>query len=151
MERLKTLERPGLNIVHKTTTLNEDRRCRGEIQGWAERQFFNLVKPICDKRGWKIQYEPKTFTVKYRNSVEVVEMSTAPDFVITRRPDQKEICIELDRTYYDPTEPHSRDPKIRQKRIMNHFPNVKYVVLYRQNMDKLEKKHPPISFKPPRR
>lgn len=141
----KVIERPGVVVICPKTTPNKDRRHRGEIPGWAESQFFVLMAPICNKRGWSIQYEPKTFTIACDNGIG--KISTAPDFCITR-PGKKDLYIELERAYYDSEDKYSRDPKIRQKRIMSYFPEVDYIVLYRQDMDRIEKKHPNISFKP---
>lgn len=135
MERL--IERPSFVVKYRKITNIKERTTVKEIPGFAEKQFFLLITEQGTNSGMRIKYEPHTFTVVYENDFKE---STAPDFLIE--------TLDGVRYYIEITtrELNGKDPKRKQKRIMSHFPEIDYRVLYRADLREIQKDNPQYSF-----
>lgn len=102
----------------------------------AEQQFFLLLKKKLPTS--RIVYQPKLFQME--NGDNKIQ-GTAPDFLIIK-PDGTEIFVEITSAQIN-----GKDPKEKQKRVMSAVaPEKKYVVLYRHNLENIQRLHPEISF-----
>jgi hypothetical protein len=109
-----------------------------EINGVAEQQFFLLLK---DKLPYDTQiiYEDRFFKQKSNGKEE----GTVPDFHIIK-PDGKEYFIEITTQIM---RSNGDDPKRKQKEIMSKTsPTKKYVVLYREHLENIQRHYPEILF-----
>lgn len=110
-----------------------------KIPGAMEKQFFLYLMRKHAGQGAKIVYEPHVFKIYDRNGNAE---STTPDFLV-EMPDGTRSYIEITTRELDGT-----DPKGRQKRIMSHFPEIDYRVLYRKDLMGIQEKDPRFSFWP---
>jgi len=108
-----------------------------DIQGIAEQQFFLLLKAKLPQRT-TVDYESQIFISS--NGGGRIE-ATVPDFIITK-PNGVKIAIEITTENQNGT-----DPKEKQKRVMRTVaPELRYVVLYRENLMAIQRRHPEFNF-----
>ncbi|MBI1919135.1 hypothetical protein HYS29_00930 [Candidatus Microgenomates bacterium] len=109
----------------------------------------NIINPgerlfayIAFKRnpGLKIVYEPEFF---HHNGADGSQIGTLPDFWVRnpRQPKSPGIFVEVTRAHRGPI----KDPKARQRKVMElAAPKKRYVVLYGEELDRIEAKHPEV-------
>lgn len=115
------------------------KRIRGEkdlhkIKYPSEREFARLI--LAKNPRLIIIYEPQTFTYTENGKTK----ATVPDFMIVNpRNSDKPVYVELTCSKRGIL----HDVKERQKEIMaKAAPEAKYVVLYYENLKKMQRKHP---------
>ena len=114
------------------------------IDNVIERKFFILFSRLLKKMpGATIVHEPTFFEVQSGpNTIS----GTLPDFLITR-PDGRRIYVEI--TSSKKNNGSSEEAKSRQKRLMSQTSeDIKYVVLYKENLEAIQKRHPEVQFFP---
>lgn len=105
-----------------------------EIKGIAEQQFFLLIRERLPDA--QITYEETEFAIQNGNGNPT---STVPDFSIIKNGRRTVVEITTSNT-------NGEHPKVRQIEIMKYFPEVRFVVLTRENLEAIHKKHPKIDF-----
>lgn len=108
-----------------------------EIPGIMEQQFFLYLTEKYKGQDIRVIYEPDTFKI-FDN--EGNTESTTPDYSIITS-DGTHFYIEITTSLLN-----GRDPKRKQKRIMSHFPEVNYKVLYYADLRKIQEENPRFSF-----
>lgn len=108
------------------------------IHGVAEQQFA-LV--LLSKRCLKVWYEPRSF--EHINGDGRPE-GTMPDFFVQNiKSPHKGVFVEITTAVYE----SQADPKAKQKRVMKSVvPSDRYVVLYRDNLERIQEAYPEIDF-----
>lgn len=113
----------------------------------AEQQFALLLLAIISKKPYlRLRYEQVEFTLERENGTIA---STVPDFSIHNVRTGREYHLEV-----TCAERCRHDFKDRQKEVMLSN-GVQYTILWRENLEKLQKRHPehdllkPIKSKPP--
>lgn len=102
------------------------------IKGSVEKNFARLL--IKRNPHLIVAYEPELFSL---TTEEGKQQGTTPDFRIYNPNTDRITFVELTRA-----EKNGTDPKEKQKRIMETAaPTIKYVVLYRRELAKIQKKH----------
>lgn len=108
-----------------------------EINGVSEQQFALLLQRKFP--GLTLVYQHTTFT--WRDTTGKTRR-TVPDFLFINPNSGSMVLIEITMLPNN-----GADPKREQKEVMsNGNPNIKYVVLYRDNLESIQKKNPHLSF-----
>ena len=109
------------------------------IQGVAEQQFALLLLSKPKLKEW---YEPRLF--EHINNENGKPEGTIPDFFVqnTTSP-HKGVFVEITTASGD----SQTDPKVKQRRVMKSAaPNDRYVVLYREHLERIQEAYPDIDF-----
>lgn len=112
-----------------------------QINGVAEQQFALLLQ---DKfPGLTLVYQPTTFT--WEDPVADKTRSTIPDFLFINPKNGSITFIEI--TMHSKNGADPKDPKREQKEVMlNGNPKIRYVVLYKENLEKIQENNPYLHF-----
>lgn len=137
MGNKETLNREVIEVAGKKVIETDGRTHVREIPGRMEQQFFLLLIEQISNQGGKVAYEPHSFRIYYRNGETE---TTTPDFLI-EMPDGSRSYIEI-----TAGELNGKDPKKRQRRIMSHFPDIEYRILYKDDLRRIQKANPQYSF-----
>ena len=108
-----------------------------DIPRTPEQQFFLLLKGKLPPTT-KITYEPEQFII---TDDEEKSYCTTPDFKIEK---PNGVILYIETTL---AEKNGKDPKQTQKWIMSNFQQIHYVVLYKHNLENIERQHPEVSFR----
>lgn len=114
-----------------------------DIRHTHEQQFFLFLKKKLPQA--KIVYEESMFEITYDDGTT---KGTVPDFYVTPN-ETKRAIIEITKAprNSNSTKGERDDPKRKQKEIMKTVaPNVKYVVLYREDLERIQKHNPWVNF-----
>ena len=133
----ETLKRRVTEVVNKKVLEINGRNHVHEIPGKMEQQFFLFLLEQFSSQGASVVYEPHSFKIYDRNGKAE---STTPDFLIKT---SDGICYYIEITT---RELNGRDPKGKQRRIMSHFPDKKYSILYREDLKRIQEENPQFSF-----
>lgn len=107
-----------------------------QIPGISEQQFFIFLNKKLPNS--KIIYQPFQFQIQDEDGRI---RGTIPDFLIIK-PDGTKIFVEITSAQLN-----GSDPKEKQKRVMRMVaPGEKYRVLYRHNLENIQRLHPEISL-----
>ena len=115
-----------------------------KIENTTERQFFILFSRLLREKMPRatIVHEPTLF--EKQEGTNIVS-GTLPDFLITR-PDERKIYVEITISKMNGNE---EGLKHKQRNIMKaSAPHAKYVVLSRENLEAIQKRHPEAQFFP---
>ncbi len=111
------------------------------IKNQSEREFARLI--LIEFPHLHIVYEPHSFVYLDENGIL---RNTIPDFFIKRRGSQR-LGIFVEITTYPNEEAIVPDPKHKQKKVMESVaPDRRYVVLYRENLQRIQSKFPTYDF-----
>lgn len=102
-----------------------------------EKEFAGFV--TTKKKDLELHYEPKRFEYEYEGFTQ----STKPDFLLINLLTGVETYIEI--TLDDMRDDY--DPKARQKKVMHMgHPNVRYFVLYGEQLRNIQRMNPELDF-----
>lgn len=116
------------------------------IKNPSEQQMFLLLKEMFTN--WRITYEP---LIVWITNPDGTKKGTKPDFML-EKPDSKRLIILEITTQRN----NGNDPKEKQKRIMQeahreiirqmNVENLTFLVLYRNHLIRIRRKHPDFDF-----
>lgn len=108
------------------------------IKGVSEQEMFIFLRHKFPD--WEITYEPVEIWIHSQNGEKE---GTIPDFGLRKPNDITITLLEITTSRNNGT-----DPKENQKRIMREaaLPNVRFVVLYRENLKSIMSKHREVKF-----
>ena len=109
-----------------------------KIPGHSEKEFARLLVDGGRKPHLSVSYEAETF---HSNNGDKVE-GTLPDFRIENTRTGRIIYVEITTMRRN----GEKDVKEKQRRVMSTQEGVLYVVLYRDNLEKIQRKHPEYNF-----
>ena len=116
---------------HELGIFIKDEAAVAEIPGIAEQQFALLLLRHPHLDAW---YEPREFSHTNDEKLE----GTRPDFLIRNNKTGAEIFVEITTSSQNGT----TDPKGKQRRVMQSVGHARYVVLYREHLEKIQRTHP---------